>query len=124
MAEFIILDLPSQPSPATQAVVGLCNFIAVVTERELGSVISAKVALDQLQSWGVRSDFAGAVVVSRTEHPSPMKLTEIRSRLGCECFQSPQASAPGVLSMTDHAAAGFVEIASVFATDNLVGINL
>ena len=123
MAEFVILDLPSQPSLATQAAVCLCNFIAVVTERELGSVISAKVALNQLQSWGVRSGFAGAVVVNRTESPSPMKLTEIRSRLGCECFQSPQASGPGVSSMTDHAAAGFVEIASGLATDNLVGMN-
>ena len=123
MAEFIILDLPSQPSRATQAAVCLCNFIAVVTERELGSVISAKVALNQLQSWGVRGDFAGAVVVNRSEFPSPMKLAEIRSRLGCECFQSPQVAGPGVLSMTDHAAASFAEIASGLATDNLVGMN-
>ncbi len=52
MAEFVILDFPSQPSSATQAAVSRCNVVAVVTERELGSVQSAKVALDQLQSWG------------------------------------------------------------------------
>ena len=123
MAEFIILDLPSQPSLTTQAAVCLCNFIAVVTERELGSVISAKVALNQLRTWGVRSGFAGAVVVNRTEITSPMRLSEIRSRLGCECFQSPQTGGPGAVSMTDQAAAGFVEIASGLATDNLVGMS-
>ena len=33
MADYVILDLPSQPSPATQTAIGHCQLISVVTER-------------------------------------------------------------------------------------------
>jgi Flp pilus assembly CpaE family ATPase len=133
MAEFVILDLPNQPSVATQSAVRLCHFVAVVTEREPGSVVCAKVALNQLQSWGVGGSLVGAVIVNRTEYHSPIKLMDIRTQLGCEiagvvppgtsaCFQALAAGALPVLSMADHVGASFVEMANRFCGDHLVGM--
>jgi Flp pilus assembly CpaE family ATPase len=133
MADFVILDLPNQPSVATQAVVRLCHCVAVVIEREPGSVVCAKVAISLLQSWGVGGNLVGAIIVSRTEYPCPMKLTEIRTRLGCEivgvvlpgtlaCFQALETGTPVVLTMGNHFAASFVEIANRFSADHLVGM--
>ncbi|MDB5306441.1 MAG: response regulator receiver protein [Gemmataceae bacterium] len=118
MAEFAILDLPNQPSVAMQAAVRLCNFVAVVTEQTLGAVVCAKVALSQFQTWGVGGNRVGTVIVNRTENPSPIKLTEIRTRLGCDivgvvppgtsaCFQALEVGSPGELTMSDHVAASF-----------------
>ena len=128
MAEFVILDFPVQPSTATQAAIGQCHFVAVVTERELGSVLCGKVALNQLQTWGVGGDSACAVVVNRNEYPSPIELSEIRSRLGCEivgivplatsaCFET-------TMSRAERVAASFVEIGNRLAADKIVGMKL
>jgi Flp pilus assembly CpaE family ATPase len=125
MAEFVILDLPNQPSVATQTAVRLCHFVAVVTERDPGSVVCAKVALNQLRSWGVGGNLVGTVIVNRTECPAPMELTEIRTRLGCEilgvvplgtaaCFRALESGTPVVLTMADDVGASFVEIANRF----------
>jgi pilus assembly protein CpaE len=133
MAEFVILDLPSQPSVATQMAVRLCNFVAVVTEREPSSVACAKVALKQLKFWGVGGKLVGTVIVNRTEHPSLINLTEIRTQLGCEiegvvppgalaCCQALEAGVPVVLTMADHVGASFVEIANRFSAVQLMGM--
>lgn len=39
--EYLVLDLPSQPTAATQAAVDLCDFVGVVTEREAGAIRAA-----------------------------------------------------------------------------------
>jgi pilus assembly protein CpaE len=116
MAEFVILDLPNQPSVATQVAVRLCDLVIVVTEQNLGSVVCAKVTLNQLQSWGVSDNNVGTVIVNRTENPSTIEITEIETQLGCEivsvvpqgtsaCFQALEVGAAEVLTMADHVAA-------------------
>jgi Flp pilus assembly CpaE family ATPase len=133
MAEFVILDLPNQPSAATQTAVRLCHCVAVVTDREVGSVVCAKVALNQLQSWGVGGNLVGTVIVSRMENLSPMKPMEIRTRLGCEivgvippgtsaCFEALEAGAVSRQNMGDHVGASFVEIANRLSADHVVGM--
>lgn len=91
LAEFVILDLPSQPSAATQTAASLCHFAAVVTEREPSSVLAGKVAVKQLHSWGVKGNLAGgmvlvgSIIVNRTIYPNyTMASTEIQSQMGCE----------------------------------------
>jgi MinD-like ATPase involved in chromosome partitioning or flagellar assembly/ActR/RegA family two-component response regulator len=83
-AEYVFLDLPCQPSPATQAAVRLCHYLALVTEREPGSVFAGRVMLDVLRSWGVSGGMAGAVVVVRMASGAPMKLPEMQAQLGCD----------------------------------------
>jgi MinD-like ATPase involved in chromosome partitioning or flagellar assembly len=47
-------------------------------------VMSGKVTLELLSSWGVSGGLVGAVVVNRTLFAKAMKLPVIRSQLGCE----------------------------------------
>ena len=84
MAEFVVLDLPNQPSAATQVMTRLCHFVGVVTDRALGSIFCAQVALNQLQSWGVDGNLVGTVIVNRVDSVCPMELSEIRTRLRSE----------------------------------------
>lgn len=83
MSEFVFLDLPNQPSPATQAAVRHCDFVAVVTEREPASVAAGKVTVNQLQAWGVGGGLVGAIVVNRAVFPISMEFAEIQSVMGC-----------------------------------------
>jgi CheY-like chemotaxis protein/MinD-like ATPase involved in chromosome partitioning or flagellar assembly len=84
MADYTIIDLPCYASGAGQAAIRRCDFVALVVEPELTCVMSGKVALELLRSWGVSGGLVGAVVVNRTMVARAMKLHEIRSRLGCE----------------------------------------
>jgi MinD-like ATPase involved in chromosome partitioning or flagellar assembly/FixJ family two-component response regulator len=129
MADFVILDLPNQSSIATQTAVRLCQFVIVVTERTLDSVVSAKVAISQLQVWGVGVELVGTVIVNRTENPSPVIPTDIQTRLGCDIvgvvppgtpanFQILEAGAPVVITIADQVAASFMEIADHFSADH------
>lgn len=128
MADFVILDFPSQPSSATQAATSRCNFVAVVTERELGSVQSGKVTLDQLQAWGVGGDSTCAVVVNRNEYLKPIELNEIRSRLGCEIVGliplATSANLETSIVRAQEVAASFVELGREFAASKLVGVKV
>jgi pilus assembly protein CpaE len=130
MADFVILDLPNQPSVATQTAVRLCCFVNVVTERTLDSVVCAKVALKQLRVWGVAADSVGTIIVNRTENPALVDPADIQTRLGCELvgvippgtpanFQTLESGAPVVLTRGDQVAASFVEIAGHFSDDPL-----
>ena len=125
MAGFVVLDLPSQLSAATQTAIRFCDFVALVSEREPGSLICAKVALNQLQAWGVGGSLVGTIIVNRAEN-SLIKLNEIGARLGSEILgvvppQTLTSSQTGA-SMADHVAASFVEIANRLSADHLVGM--
>jgi MinD-like ATPase involved in chromosome partitioning or flagellar assembly/CheY-like chemotaxis protein len=90
LAEYIILDLPSQPSTATRAVANLCQFACVVTEREPGSVQAGQLVVKQLNVWGSQGNHAsvvlvGSVVVNRTIYANYlMPTSEVQSQMGCE----------------------------------------
>ncbi len=126
MAEFVILDLPSQPSPATQAAIGLCHLTVVVTERELSSVLCGKAAINQLQSWGVSGSAVSAIVVSRSEQPKPLDLRVIRASLECEIVGvvplACSAHLETAINRADGVAASFLEIGNRLAADKLVGV--
>ena len=134
IADFVILDLPSQPSAASQSAARLCQFVIVVTERTLDSVVCAKVVLNQLQVWGVGSDCVGTVIVNRTENSTPVSPTDIQARLGCEIvgtippgtpatFQILEVGSPLVMTMSDEVAASYAEIAGHFTANNIVARN-
>jgi Flp pilus assembly CpaE family ATPase len=132
MAEFVILDLPNQPSPATRAAVSLCDFLAVVAEREPAAVASAKATIDLLQSWGLEGLQKGAILVNRSDLSVPMELAGIESRIGCPvvgmipwaanaCQQALREGNPVVASQPGNAAAlSLSEIAERLAVKNLL----
>lgn len=128
MADFVLLDFPSQPSRATQSAVGLCDSVVVVAEREAGSVLCGKVAINQLQAWGVGGDSVGAVIVTRTEYPKLLELSEIRTRLGCDILGAvPIATSTSLeeaISRAESVAVSFVEIAGRLAAAKVVGMKV
>ncbi len=128
MADYVLLDFPSQPSPATQAAIALCQLIAVVTERELGSVLCGKATLNQLQSWGVGGNSAWAVIVNRSEYLKPIELKDVRARLGCEVLGvvplATSASLDTSISRAQDVTASFAEIGNKLTAEKLVGVKI
>ena len=91
LADFVLLDLPNQPSAATRVAVSVCHQTAVVTEREPGSVSAGRVAVNQLLAWGLQRSLAGgivlvgSVIVNRTLYSNyMMSFADIKSQMGCE----------------------------------------
>ena len=133
MAEFVILDLPNQPSEATQAAALACHFICVVTEREPGSVASAKAALNQLKSWGLDDNRVSTVIVNRTDYSSQVNSSEIEALLGCQIsgvvppgssatLQALVSGTAGASSNAEQISDSFLEIARRLSADSLVGV--
>lgn len=135
MADYVVLDLPSQSSAATQAVLRLCHSVAVVTECEPASVMCGAAMIEQFVGWGVSRDLVTAIVVNRTVFPISMGAAEVRSRLGCELLGIVPAAALELLHAFEcgmalvqsqpenAAAASFVEIARRFSEGLVVGMN-
>lgn len=136
LADYIVLDLPIDPTSATRAVASLCHHIAVVTEREPTSVMAAKVLVSQLETWGVIGERVKGIVVNRTVLPVMMSVDEVRSGMGCPivgivtcaaeaCQQAIVEGIPLVLAgPSDVAALCLSAIAEKLAADKLVDIIL
>lgn len=140
MAEYVILDLGTQPSGAMRAAVNLCHFAAVVTEREPGSVRAGRVLVKLLQDWGSRGNLqggvflVGSVVVNRTIYSNyMMPAAEVQSLMGCEIVGMVPFGAPdnlraltecvplALLQPDNDTAISYVEIANRLSTDKLTG---
>ena len=119
MADYIVIDLSCYASGAGQAAIRRCDFVALVVEPELTCVMSGKVALELLRSWGVSGGLVGAVVVNRTMVARAMKLHEIRSRLGCEIVGVVPPAAEACIAAQERG----VPLA-IYEPDSRVAVNL
>ncbi|MGA9348778.1 MAG: response regulator [Anaerolineae bacterium] len=136
MADYVIIDLPCHPSSANQAAIRRCDSVALVVVPEPACVMSGKVTLELLRSWGVSGGLVGAVVVNRTLFARTMKLPEIRSRLGCEivgvvppaaeaCIAAQERGVPLVLYQPDSTAAvNLTEIANRLVAGEVMAVRL
>ena len=127
MADYVIIDLPCQPSAASHTAIRHCDFVAMVMEHDPTNMIPAKVTLELLKSWGVGAGLIGAVLVNRSALPIPVKPTELRLQLGCNilgvvppaaetCIRAQELGESIVHSESDSLAAGaLVEIANNIA---------
>lgn len=140
LAEIVILDLPSQLSPASRAATNFCHYAAVITEREPSSSLAARVAVKHLQTWGSRGNFAGGIVltgtiiVNRTIYTNSISFSDMQAQLGCDvvgiipfgAMEHQRALAEGIplvlLLPNSDAAISCVEIAQRLAADTVVGL--
>ncbi len=83
MAECTVIDLPSQASPMSQAVIRLCHFVSIVLERDPLSVHAGKKFAEVLHSWGISQHMTGAILVNKVVLAAPMSLDDIAAQLGC-----------------------------------------
>jgi DNA-binding response OmpR family regulator len=116
MADYTIIDLPCHPSSASQAAIQHCDLVALIVAPELTCVLSGKVTLELLRSWGVGVGLVGAIIVRREIAARAMKLPEIRSSLGCDivgvmppageaCIAAQERGVPLVFYQPDNLAA-------------------
>lgn len=86
LGEVVIVDLPSSLSEADRVVIEGSDILALVVERDVLSVDSAKAKLSALESLGIIPQEAGLVIVNRAPLAAPMALQEIESQLGLPIF--------------------------------------
>jgi DNA-binding response OmpR family regulator len=84
MVDYLVLDLPCDPSTANQAVLRRCDFLAFVIEPEPSALASGVIALEQMRSWGVYGGRVGVIVVNRVQLSIPTKIEQLKSALGYE----------------------------------------
>lgn len=83
IADYTIVDLPNQPTAASRAALRQCDFVALITETDPGSVHSARATLQQLQAWEVNKGSIGLVIVHRVAPNGSMPASRVASDLGC-----------------------------------------
>ncbi len=136
MADYTIIDLPCQPSSASQAAIRHCDYVTLVVEPEPTCLMSGRLAVQLLRAWGMAGPLVGAVVVTRAMVPLPMSLPEISSQLGCQiigvvppaaeaCRRAQKFGVPLVSYEPDSTAArALTEIANRLIGDSVIPIKL
>ena len=84
MADYVVVDLPCQPSEAVRAALQCCARAIVVVEPEPGCVRAAGLTIELLQTWGMDPGQVRVVVVHRARMATPMSVAAIGNTLGCE----------------------------------------
>jgi pilus assembly protein CpaE len=84
MADYVVADLPCQPSEAVRAALGCCARAIVVVEPEPACVRAAGLTIELLQTWGMDPGQVRAVVVHRARMATPMSVATIGTTLGRE----------------------------------------
>jgi MinD-like ATPase involved in chromosome partitioning or flagellar assembly/CheY-like chemotaxis protein len=82
MADYVIVDLPSDPCQITQAAVANCEAAVLVVNREPACLAAGKSATELLALWGVAEKSLLAVVVVK-DAEGFISSEELASRLGC-----------------------------------------
>lgn len=84
VAQYLILDMGSQLSPAAQQVLKRCSQVILVTEPDKIALTLTQRALDSLQALHIIGSRVGIVVVNRTRSASIPTRSTIESDLGSE----------------------------------------
>jgi septum formation inhibitor-activating ATPase MinD len=136
MADYTIIDLPYHSSRAGQTAIQHCDLVALVVAPDLTCVLSGKVTLELLRSWGVSAGLVGAIIVRREIAARAMKLPEISSQLGCDiigvmppagevCIVAQERGVPLVFYQPDNiAAVSLSEIATRLVAGEAMAVRL
>jgi DNA-binding response OmpR family regulator len=81
-ADYVLLDLPAQPSAATQAALRRCNLVVLVIEPEPASMAAGKAAMDRLRAWNLPANMVQALIVNRAALTLPVTMADVRAQLG------------------------------------------
>lgn len=84
MADFVLLDLPNDLSPSTQAALEACDLILLVLGPEADSLAAGKRTIDALNTWGIRRGVVEAVLVNQAPLAMGINVVQIETDLGCD----------------------------------------
>jgi len=124
MVNFVVVDLPAEPSAMTRSMLEETNGIVLVSELEPASVKSGIAVVSSLASWGLQWKTLGVVFVNRAWSESRMSSAEAASQLGVDvlatlppaaelCYYAALQAKPVILSQPDSLiATTFAELAT------------
>ena len=112
MVDYVVVDIPANPTKVAKAALRCCQFIAMVVELESSGVAAAPAMIKALDAWGVGGPLMGLVLVQRTADTPSMTVGYVRSHLACQfvgvippapdlCAQALRSGSPLVLSHPD-----------------------
>ncbi|MGC8781621.1 MAG: response regulator [Anaerolineae bacterium] len=84
MADYVVLDLPPDASPAVEAAVRACDQVSIVLEPETTCIQAARMMMELLKSWGTSGSLVSVIISNRSGMTVGTNLRDIRNQLGCE----------------------------------------
>jgi Flp pilus assembly CpaE family ATPase len=81
LADYVVVDLPSDPCAVNQAAAGTCDHVTLVVERNLTGVAAGASTVQLLRHWGISS--FSAVIVIQDALGGFMSPVDMETRLGC-----------------------------------------
>jgi pilus assembly protein CpaE len=118
LADFIVVDLPSELSDTNRAVIQASDLLALVIERDAICLQAAKMILRAIELWSVAPQI-GAIIVNRTPLASSASIAEIEIQLGIPIFGT-IPPAPDVCSAAHNARTPLV----AFDSESLVASSI
>jgi Flp pilus assembly CpaE family ATPase len=117
LADFVVIDLPSEPCPVIQTAAGTCDHLTLVVERSLSCVAAGARTVQLLRHWGMEERSFSAVIVIRDALGAFMSPSDLETRLCCAiagvvppagelCVQSHRTGTPFALLEPDNIATG------------------
>ena len=82
VANFVIVDLASAPSPVHQACARICDSFLLIMEREATGLAAGKSLASLLQFWGVEKSALSAVLITKDPMSACVSPAEARAELG------------------------------------------
>jgi len=83
LADYVVVDLPADPSAVNQAAAGTCDHVTVVVERTLSGVAAGGCRVQLLRHWGMKERSISAVIVIKDALGGFMSPADLETRLGC-----------------------------------------
>jgi Flp pilus assembly CpaE family ATPase len=117
LADYVLIDLPSDPCALVQTAAGKCDHLTLVVERNLSSVAAGARTVQLLRHWGMKEHSFSAVIVIQDALGGFISPADLEARLGCAiagvmppaaelCVQSQRTGTPFVLLESDNIATG------------------
>jgi MinD-like ATPase involved in chromosome partitioning or flagellar assembly len=115
LADYVVIDLSSDPSAVNQAAAGKCDRLTLVVERNQSSVAAGARTVQLLRHWGMGS--FSAVIVIKDALDGFMSHADVETRLGCAiaglvppagelCVHSNRTGTPFALLEAENIASG------------------
>ena len=98
LADYVLLDLPSIPSPATETALRFCEHVILLLKPEPASIAAGRAMLGTLRSWGIGLGVVEAVIVNHAPLAVGVNATDIAEQLGCEVVGIIPPSADAVVA--------------------------
>jgi Flp pilus assembly CpaE family ATPase len=83
LADYVVVDLASDPSAVNQAVAGKCDHLILVVERSLSCVAAGARTVQLLRHWGIADRSVSAAIIIKDSLGGFLSPSDLEERLGC-----------------------------------------